>query len=59
MNRVTELKQLIKYASKKDHIERLDEDIFEQFVKRVIAFSPTEIGIELKCGITLRERMER
>ncbi|OIJ17347.1 recombinase family protein [Anaerobacillus alkalilacustris] len=59
MNKVTELQQLLKYASKTDQIERFNEEIFEQFVDRVIAFSPTEIGFELKCGVTLKERIER
>ncbi|WP_350343212.1 recombinase family protein [Proteinivorax tanatarense] len=59
VNRVTELEQLIKYVSKTDTILEFDEDRFEQFVDKIIAFSPTEIGFELKCGITLRERMKR
>lgn len=59
VNRVAELEQLIKYASKTDGILKFDEDLFQQFISRVIAFSPTEIGFELKCGLTLRERMER
>lgn len=59
VNRVTELEQLIKYVSKSDAVLGFDEDLFEQFVTRVLAFSPTEIGFELKCVVTLRERMER
>ena len=34
-----------------------DEDLFKQFVKRIIVFSRDEIGFELKCGLLLRERM--
>lgn len=59
VNRVVELEQLIKFVSKTDAILGFDEDLIHQFVTRVIAFSPTEIGFELKCSITLRERMER
>lgn len=59
VNKVAELHQLVKYVSKSDTILEFDEDLFEQFVNRVIAFSPTEIGFQLKCGITLKERMER
>lgn len=59
VNRVVELEQLIKYVSKSDAVLGFDDDLFEQFVTRVLAFSPTEIGFQLKCGLTLRERMER
>lgn len=33
--------------------------VFEQFVEKIVAFSPTEIGFSLKCGLLLKERMER
>ena len=59
MTIVTELKQLIKYVSKAKSIESFDADLFERFVDKIIAFSPTEIGFSLKCGLTLSERIER
>ncbi len=33
-----------------------DAVLFERFVDRIIVYSRREIGFELKCGITLRER---
>ena len=59
MTIAAELNQLIKYVSKAEDIESFNEDMFERFVERIIVFSPAEIGFSLKCGLTLRERMER
>lgn len=59
MNKVTELEQLIKYVSKAKNIESFDADLFERFIDKIIVFSPTEIGFSLKCGLLLKERIER
>ena len=36
-----------------------DGDVFKRFVEQVTVYSRTEIGFELKCGITLKERLVR
>ena len=36
-----------------------NEEAFKDIVRKVIMYSPNEIGFHLKCGITLRERIER
>ena len=40
-------------------MEEFDGDFFERFVDGMTVFSPVEIGFRLKCGLVLRERMER
>jgi len=40
-------------------LKRFDEAVFKNFVNRIIVYSRTEIGFELKCGITLKERLEK
>jgi len=34
-----------------------NSDVFDRFVDQIIVFSRKEIGFELKCGITLKERL--
>lgn len=58
MAKVEDLVQLIKYVSKIKSFEAFDEEIFNQFVEKIIIISRAEIGFNLKCGITLKERME-
>jgi site-specific DNA recombinase len=33
-----------------------EDELFEDYVERIIVFSREEVGFELKCGITLKER---
>lgn len=58
-NQLNELKRLIKYLKQGNFISSFDEETFQDIVKKVIVYSPNEIGFYLKCGITLRERVER
>jgi len=39
--------------------ETFSEDIFKRFVSKIIVLSDTEIGFQLKCGLTLKERLAR
>lgn len=39
--------------------DTFNEEAFQDIVNKVIVYSPNEIGFHLKCGITLRERIER
>ncbi len=34
-----------------------DSGLFEEYVNRIMVYSRTEIGFEMKCGITLKERL--
>lgn len=59
MEKTEDLGQLIKYVSKTKVFESFNEEVFDRFVEEIIVFSPTKIGFRLKCGITLKERVER
>lgn len=59
MEKTEDLGQLIKYVSKTKVLESFNEEVFDRFVEEIIVFSPTQIGFMLKCGITLKERVER
>ena len=52
-----EVSGLLQYATKATMLTSFDGDIFKRFVERIIVYSRTEIGFELKCGITLKERL--
>lgn len=52
-----EVSTLLQYATKATMLKRFDEDVFNSFVKRIVVYSRTEIGFELRCGITLKERL--
>lgn len=51
------VRELLNFVSKAEMLDRFDADVFERFVERIIVCSRTEIGFELKCGITLKERL--
>ena len=34
-----------------------EDELFENYVEKIIVFSREEVGFELKCGITLKERL--
>ena len=59
MSKVSELDKLLKYVAKTKKLEGFDEEVFNWFVDKIIVFTPTEIGFSLKCGLVLKERMER
>ncbi|MDD4646009.1 MAG: recombinase family protein [Bacteroidales bacterium] len=54
---LSEVSALLQYATKATMLKRFDGDVFKNFVNRIIVYSRTEIGFELKCGITLKERL--
>ncbi len=57
---LSEAEALLKYLSKEGGIiEEFDEFLFERFVEGITVFSPAEIGFRMKCGLVLRERIER
>lgn len=54
---LNEVSTLLQYATKAAMLNGFDGDIFKRFVNRIIVYSRTEIGFELKCGITLKEKL--
>jgi len=58
IKKLSEVTALMQYASKAAMLTDFDGELFTRFVERILAYSRTEIGFELKCGITLKERLE-
>ncbi|HEY5586014.1 MAG TPA: recombinase family protein [Ruminiclostridium sp.] len=56
---LSEVSTLLQYATKATMLKHFDEDVLKKFVNRIIVYSRTEIGFELQCGITLKERLVR
>lgn len=54
---LSEVSELLRFATKATMLTGFDGDTFKRFVKRIVVYSRTKIGFELKCGITLKERM--
>lgn len=57
--KTAEVSRLLKFAAKVEMAVAFNGDLFEEYVDRVVVYSRTEIGFELKCGLTLRERLVR
>jgi site-specific DNA recombinase len=56
---VSSAEEVWRYLSRRGYMEEFDGDFLERFVDGMTVFSPVEIGFRLKCGLVLRERMER
>ena len=56
---LSEVSELLHFAAKAPMLSGFEADIFNRFVERIVVYSRTEIGFELKCGITLKERLVR
>ncbi len=59
LSKIEEVTRLLKFASKSEMLTAFDNGLFEEYVNRIIVYSRTEVGFELKCGITLKERLVR
>lgn len=57
MVKVEELQRLIKFVSKGTMLTEFDDEVFLSFVERVIVQTRTEVLFELKCGLSLKERL--
>ena len=55
--KVEEVNLLLKFTAKSKMLTAYEDELFENYVEQIIAYSREEIGFELKCGITLRERL--
>jgi hypothetical protein len=38
-------------------LKTYEDELFENYVEKIMVFSREEVGFELKCGITLKERL--
>ena len=57
LSKVEEVSKLLKFTTKSKMLTTYEDELFENYVDRIIVYSREEIGFEFKCGITLRERM--
>ena len=51
------LEDILHYTSGASMMTKFDEVLFTRFVDRVIVYSRTEIGFDMKCGPIFRERI--
>jgi hypothetical protein len=56
---LSEVSALLQFTSRASMLTSFDGEIFTRFVDRIHVYSRTEIGFELKCDITLKERIVR
>jgi site-specific DNA recombinase len=56
---LSEVIALLQFTSRASMMTDFDGELFARFVERVLVYSRAEIGFELKCGITLKERLVR
>ena len=59
LTKTDEVSRLLKFAVKSEMGVDFDGNLFEEYVDRIVVYSRTEIGFELKCGLTLKERLVR
>lgn len=48
---------MLKFATKSKMLNAYEDEVFEDYVEKIIVFSREKVGFELKCGITLKERL--
>lgn len=56
-SRLDELKKLMGFTENSHMLREFDDELFSKYVSRIIVFSRNEVGFELKCGLTLKERI--
>ena len=57
VTKVTAATALLHFTEKGGLLQEFDDDLFNEYVNRIIVRSRNEVRFELKCGLTLRERM--
>ena len=57
MVKTGEVEALLKFAEKGEMLTAFDGELFGRFVEQITVYSRNEIGFQMKCGLTLRERM--
>ncbi len=56
-SQINEATALLRFAERSPMLTEFDDGLFEKYVERIKVYSRNEVGFELKCGLTLRERM--
>ena len=57
VTKIDEAAALLRFTGKGGILQEFDDDLFQEYVNRIIVRSRNEVCFELKCGLTLRERM--
>jgi phage minor structural protein len=57
VTKVTAATALLRFAEKGGILQEFDDDLFKEYVNRIIVRSRNEVRFELKCGLALKERM--
>ena len=57
VTKIDEAAALLRFTGKGGILQEFDDDLFQEYVNRIIVRSRSEVCFELKCGLTLRERM--
>lgn len=57
MVKIEELQRLLRFTSKGTMMTEFDDETFLSFVERITVLSRKEVVFELKCGLSLRERL--
>lgn len=55
--KIEEVNHLLRFATKSKMLTAYEDELVENYVEKIIVFSREEVGFELKCGITLKERL--
>ena len=54
---LVDLQKLLRFTEHTPMLQQFEEELFTEYADRIIVYSRKEVGFELKCGLTLRERM--
>jgi hypothetical protein len=57
VTKVAATTELLHFAEKGEMLTAFDKNLFEKYVRRIVIRSRHEACFELKCGLTLKERM--
>ena len=55
--KVEEVDRLFKFTTKSKMLTAYEDELFKNYVEKIIVFSREVVGFVLKCGITLKERL--
>ena len=54
-----ELIKLLKFIEKAEMLKAFNEELFEEYVEHITVVSREELVFNLKCGLSLKERIDR
>ena len=57
MTKTEEVSRLLKFTEKAEMLTEFDANIFEAYVDHITVLTRNEIAFELKCGLSLKERV--